>query len=601
MNGGEESHSAIVAVKPPNKAERSVAEAVEPRAGTEGNAEQGGALRTPNREGALHGLDRVRKAARERKKERFTALWRHITVDLLEEAFRELRKNASPGIDGLTWETYERDLGRRLEDLYSRVRRGAYRALPSRRVYIPKPDGRQRPLAVAALEDKIVQRATATVLNAVYEEDFLGFSYGFRPGRGAHDAMDALVVGITARKVNWILDADIEKFFDSVSQEWLIRFVEHRIGDKRILRLIQKWLRAGVLEDGVVTTSDRGTGQGSVISPLLANVYLYYAFDLWANLWRKQEATGEMIIVRYADDIIVGFQHEADARRFWDAMRERLKGFALSLHPDKTRLIEFGRFAAANRKRRGLGKASTSSAGNLQFPGLHLHQRQIARRQIPDSQDEPTRPRVGEAHGDQGGAAAAHASVDTRTGQVARAGRGWLVQLSRRADQQPCARGLPLPRHGLVATHASAAERQGQDDLGADDPAGKRLPSQTDHPSPLAQRPLRRQTPEVRTVCPNRARTGPCGGRSAMSVPTAIRNPCVTGIRGIRKFDVASGASTKCAARHFAAAPRRSFPVHFGESIIPALNWTFIPVKCGLAEVFAGEKVQRLAEENVQC
>ena len=359
MNGGEESHSAIVAVKPPNKAERSVAEAVEPRAGTEGNAEQGGALRTPNREGALHGLDRVRKAARERKKERFTALWRHITVDLLEEAFRELRKNASPGIDGLTWETYERDLGRRLEDLYSRVRRGAYRALPSRRVYTPKPDGRQRPLAVAALEDKIVQRATATVLNAVYEEDFLGFSYGFRPGRGAHDAMDALVVGITARKVNWILDADIEKFFDTVSQDWLIRFVEHRVGDKRILRLIQKWLKAGVLEDGVVTTSDRGTGQGSVISPLLANVYLYYAFDLWANLWRKREATGEMIIVRYADDIIVGFQHEADARRFWDAMRERLKGFALSLHPDKTRLIEFGRFAAANRKRRGLGKPET--------------------------------------------------------------------------------------------------------------------------------------------------------------------------------------------------------------------------------------------------
>ncbi len=197
------------------------------------------------------------------------------------------------------------------------------------------------------------------MLNAVYEEDFLGFSYGFRPGRGAHDAMDALVVGITARKVNWILDADIEKFFDSVSQEWLIRFVEHRIGDKRILRLIQKWLRAGVLEDGVVTTSDRGTGQGSVISPLLANVYLYYAFDLRANLWRKREATGEMIIVRYADDIIVGFQHEADARRFWDAMRERLKGFALSLHLDKTRLIEFGRFAAANRKRRGLGKPET--------------------------------------------------------------------------------------------------------------------------------------------------------------------------------------------------------------------------------------------------
>jgi RNA-directed DNA polymerase len=361
MNGREGSHSAIVAVKPTNKTERSVAEPVEPRAGTEGNAEQDGTSRTLSREekDASHGLDRVRKAARERKKDRFTALLHHITVDSLEEAFRELRKNAAPGIDGVTWEDYETDLGRRLEDLHSRVHRGAYRAQPSRRVYIPKPDGRQRPLAVAALEDKIVQRATATVLNAIYEEDFLSFSYGFRPERGAHDAMDALVVGIMTRKVSWILDADIEKFFDSVSQERLVRFVEHRIGDKRIVRLIQKWLKAGVLEDGDVTTSDRGTGQGSVISPLLANIYLYYAFDLWANRWRKREATGDMIIVRYADDIIVGFQHEADARRFWEAMRERLGEFALSLHPDKTRLIEFGRFAAANRERRGLGKPET--------------------------------------------------------------------------------------------------------------------------------------------------------------------------------------------------------------------------------------------------
>jgi RNA-directed DNA polymerase len=361
MNGREKSHSAIVAVKPTNKAERSVAEPVEPRAGIEGNAEQDGTPRTPSREeeGASHGLDRVRKAAKERKKERFTALLHHITVDSLDEAFRELRKDAAPGIDGMTWEDYEADLGRRLEDLHRQVHRGAYRAQPSRRVYIPKPDGRQRPLAIAALEDKIVQRATANVLNAIYEEDFLGFSYGFRPERGAHDAMDALAVGINAKKVNWILDADIEKFFDSVSQEWLIEFVEHRIGDERIIRLIRKWLKAGVLEDGVVAASDRGTGQGSVISPLLANVYLHYAFDLWAKRWREREATGGMIIVRYADDIIVGFQHESDARRFGEAMRERLGKFALSLHPDKTRLLEFGRFAAANRERRGLGKPET--------------------------------------------------------------------------------------------------------------------------------------------------------------------------------------------------------------------------------------------------
>ena len=361
MNEREESHSGIVAVKPANKAEQSAAESVERRLGTKGNAEQDDTSRTPSREqeGASSGLDRVRKAAKEKKEERFTALLHHITVDSLEQAFRELRKNAAPGVDGVTWEDYEKDLGRRLEDLHSRVHRGAYRAQPSRRVFIPKPDGRQRPLAIAALEDKIVQRATANVLNALYEEDFLGFSYGFRPERGAHDAMDALVVGIKTQKVNWILDADIEKFFDSVSQEWLIEFAEHRIGDERIIRLIRKWLKAGVLEDEAVTVSDRGTGQGSVISPLLANIYLHYAFDLWAKWWRDHKATGDMIIVRYADDIIVGFQHEADARRFWDEMRERLEKFELSLHPDKTRLIEFGRFAAANRAKRGLGKPET--------------------------------------------------------------------------------------------------------------------------------------------------------------------------------------------------------------------------------------------------
>jgi group II intron reverse transcriptase/maturase len=280
-------------------------------------------------------------------------------VDLLAEAFGDLKANAAAGVDGLRWEDYERDLVRNIEDLHDRVHRGAYRALPSRRVHIPKPDGGRRPLAVAALEDKIVQRATVAVLSAIYEEDFLGFSYGFRPGRGAHDAMDALAVGIGSRKVNWILDVDIRSFFDTVSQAWLIRFVEHRIGDRRIIRLIQKWLKAGVLEDGTVTVSDRGTGQGTVISPLLANIYLHYVIDLWAERWRRREATGDMIIVRYADDIVVGFEHEADARRFLDAMHERTREFSLSLHPDKTRLIEFGRHAAESRKRRGLGKPET--------------------------------------------------------------------------------------------------------------------------------------------------------------------------------------------------------------------------------------------------
>ena len=274
-------------------------------------------------------------------------------------AFLELQADAAAGVDGLTWRVYEADLKRKLEDLHSRLHRGAYRPLPARRVYIPKPDGRQRPLAVAALEDKIVQRAAVAVLNAIYEEDFLGFSYGFRPGRSAHDAMDALVVGIESKKVNFILDADIRSFFDTVDQEWLIRFVEHRIGDRRAVRLIQKWLKASVLEDGVVNVSDKGTGQGAVISPLLANIYLHYGLDLWAERWRRHQATGDMIIVRYADDFIVGFEHEGDARRFLDELRARLGKFALSLQPEKTRLIEFGRLAAENRKRRGLGKPET--------------------------------------------------------------------------------------------------------------------------------------------------------------------------------------------------------------------------------------------------
>jgi RNA-directed DNA polymerase len=369
MHGHEKSDSVIVAEKPANKAEQpaaeqsaaepAAAESVEPRAETKGNAGQQSRCRAQSRVSVSQALERIRKVAKERKKEKFTALFHHISIDLLEEAFFELKEDAAPGVDRLTWKDYEAELERNLEDLHDRVQRGAYRALPSRRVYIPKPDGRQRPLAVAALEDKIVQRAVVALLNAIYEEDFLGISYGFRPGRGTHDALDALCVGIDSRKVSWILDADIRSFFDEISQEWLIRFLEHRIGDRRIIRLIQKWLKAGILEDGVVSVSDRGTGQGSVISPLLANIYLHYTLDLWAVRWRRRAATGDMIIVRYADDFIVGFQHERDARHFLDEIRERLGEFALSLHPKKTRLIEFGRFAAERRKRRGLGKPET--------------------------------------------------------------------------------------------------------------------------------------------------------------------------------------------------------------------------------------------------
>ena len=363
MHGREKSDPAIVAVKPTNNADAAgvadAAELVEPRAGAKGNASQQSTLRAQDRGGVTQALERVRTAARQRKTEKFTTLLHHVNVAALRTAFLALKRNAAPGVDGVTWQAWEADLERNLAGLHDRVHRGTYRALPSRRTYILKADGKQRPLAVAALEDKIVQRAVVTVLNAIYEEDFLGFSYGFRPKRGQHDALDALTVGITTRRVSFVFDADVRSFFDSVSQSWLVRFVEHRIGDPRILHLIKKWLKAGVLEDEVVTVSEQGTGQGSVISPLLANVYLHYVFDLWAERWRRREAKGDMVIVRYADDIVVGFQYEADARRFWDDMRKRFEEFSLSLNAEKTRLIEFGRFAATNRDRRGLGKPET--------------------------------------------------------------------------------------------------------------------------------------------------------------------------------------------------------------------------------------------------
>jgi group II intron reverse transcriptase/maturase len=390
-------------MKPANKAERSAAELVEQRAVAKGNADQQSTRRAQERESVSQALGRIRQAAKQRKKEKFTTLFHHISVELLRLAFFAIKKDAAPGVDGLTWKDYEADLDRKIEDLHDRVQRGAYRAQPSRRLYIPKPDGRQRPIAIAALEDKIVQRATAAVLNTIYEEEFLGFSYGFRPKRSQHDALDALVVGISSTKVNWILEVDVRSFFDEVSQSWLMRFVEHRIADPRILHLIQKGLKAGILEDGVVTVRDKGTGQGSVISPLLANIYLHYSLDLWAERWRRREATGDMIIVRYADDVVVGFEHEADARRFWDAMRDRLQEFSLSLHPEKTRLIEFGRHAEIKRKQHGLGKPET-----FNFLGM-----QDARGQIPPQAEDPSRPHAGEDQGGCGGTATADASVDT--------------------------------------------------------------------------------------------------------------------------------------------------------------------------------------------
>ena len=359
MNGPEKSDLAIVAMKPANNAVQTAAEWVEPRAGTKGNADQPNTRRTQRRCSVSQGLERVRKIARLRKKEKFTALLHHVSVDLLGEAFSALKHRAAPGVDGVTWQDYEAGLERNLQELHRKVHRGSYRAQPVKRRYIPKADGKLRPLGITALEDKIVQRALVAVLNAIYEEDFVGFSYGFRPGRGQHDAMDALAVGIDSARVNWVLDADIRSFFDKIDQTWLIKFLEYRIGDIRVIRLVRKWLKAGVLDEGEMSISDTGTPQGAVISPLLANVFLHYVFDLWAAQWRRREAKGRMIAVRYADDIVAGFELEADARRFWDEMHERLAKFGLELHQGKTRMLEFGRLAAARRQRRGQGKPET--------------------------------------------------------------------------------------------------------------------------------------------------------------------------------------------------------------------------------------------------
>ena len=305
------------------------------------------------------GLLGVREAAQKDKKLKFTSLLHHITPELLQASFLALKKHAAPGVDGETWRDYTVEFEQRIDDLHGRIHRGAYRAKPSKRMYIPKPDGRRRPLGIAALEDKIVQQAARTVLECIYEQDFLGFSYGFRPGRGCHQALDALFVGITKRKVNWIIDADIRAFFDNISHMWLMKFLEHRIADKRMLRLLKKWLRAGVSEDGEWSPTKVGTPQGAVISPLYANVFLHVVLDLWIHEWRTRYAKGEVTIVRYADDFVIGFREETDARRCLAALRERLAKFGLELHPEKTRLIQFGRYAEERRAKRGEGPPET--------------------------------------------------------------------------------------------------------------------------------------------------------------------------------------------------------------------------------------------------
>jgi RNA-directed DNA polymerase len=360
MHGSGKSDSRVVPEKPPNKAAEPAAEGVEGSGLAKGNSPEHNALRTQGREGAQSALERVRQAARKDRKQKFTALLHHVyDVDRLRSAYLALKRDAAAGIDGETWRHYGEGLEENLRDLSARIQRGAYRAKPVRRTYIPKADGRQRPLGVPTLEDKIVQRAVAEVLGAIYESDFLGFSYGFRPGRNPHQALDALTVGIETRRVNWVLDADLRDFFGTLEHGWLVKFLEHRVADQRVVRLIQKWLSAGVLEDGKRTRSQVGTVQGGSISPILANLYLHYVFDLWVQQWRQKQAHGDVVVVRFCDDFVVGFEHRSEAEQFLAALRERFAQFGLELHPDKTRLIEFGRFADRNRRGRGDGKPET--------------------------------------------------------------------------------------------------------------------------------------------------------------------------------------------------------------------------------------------------
>jgi len=360
MNEHGKSDRPILPGKSPNKARSLAAEGMEGRGLAKGNLNQQNASRTPSRSRAPSALDRVRQAARRNKHEKFTALMHHIyNVETLRWAYWQIKRQASAGVDGETWQHYGEDLEDNLRDLSHRLRHGAYRAKPVRRVYIPKADGRMRPLGVTALEDKLVQRATVEVLNCIYETDFLGFSYGFRPGRNQHKALDALFVGLYEKAVNWVLDLDVRSFFDKLSHSHLVQFLQHRIADRRVLRLIQKWLRAGVLEEGKWTVVEEGSPQGGSASPLLANIYLHYVFDLWVQAWRKKQAQGDLIVVRFADDALIGFESKTEAERFWKELEERMAKFGLELHPEKTRLLEFGRHAADNQKRRGEGKPET--------------------------------------------------------------------------------------------------------------------------------------------------------------------------------------------------------------------------------------------------
>jgi RNA-directed DNA polymerase len=512
------SDSPVLPTKPPNKA--GAAEAVEGRGLTKGNTASttGSGLRAGMR--VSQGLDRVRQAAERDKEARFTALLHHVDIDCLREAFWAINPKAAAGVDGVTWEAYGGNLEANLQDLHRRLHSGAYRAKPVRRTYIPKADGRQRPLGIASLEDKIVQGALVKVLNCIYEVDFLGFSYGFRPGRGPHQALDALTVGISKKKVNWVLDADLADFFTSLDRGWLTKFLEHRIADKRVLRIIQKWLKAGIVEDGNWAEYDAGTPQGATASPLLANVYLHYVFDLWAERWRRKQARGDVILVRYADDFIAGFQHKEDAERFLADLGERFARFGLELKAEKTRLIEFGRFAARDREARGLGKPGTFDflgfthiCGKTRAGEFRVLRKTVSKRRrskLREFNDELKRRR--------------HLPIPEQ-GEMATERGARPPQLLRRPRQPRGSLGLHIRAEAAMDDGAHTPEPEDADVVDEVQPAGHRLAAQSPEYAPVPKSTLRRHSPKVGAQCGSSARWDLCGGRGAILVPTAIVLP----------------------------------------------------------------------------
>ena len=428
---------------------------------TRENPEKPAATRTQSRGEAMSGLDRIRKAARGDKTQRLNNLMHHVTVDLLRESYHALKHDAAAGVDEVTWHQYGEGLEARLAGLHERAQSGRYRPKPSKRTYIPKADGRQRPIGIAALEDKVLQRAASQVLGAIWEEDFANFSYGFRPGRSRHNALDALWVGITQRKANWVLDADIRSCFDTPDHGGLMKFVEHRVADPRMQNLIRGWLRAGVSEDGEWTRTSLGTPQGAVISPLLANLYLHYVLDLWVKRWRNREARGEVIIVRYADDFVMGFQHKDDAERCLAELRERFAKFGLELHQEKTRLIEFGRFAIENREKRGAGRPETINF--LGFTQFHAHLRASPQgRKVHGLAKDDRQADAGETARDQRRTHAPATPTRSRTGTVASRGGAGVLQLSRRARQHPRNERLSRPGQPLLAPRPETAQPERQ-------------------------------------------------------------------------------------------------------------------------------------------